>query len=99
MTAPFEWTLSVGASPAMPGVVAGLTRFTRPFSFLGFPALAQPIGFSSAGLPLSMQLVGRPFAEHRLLEIGIAYETAARTGRRLPELNAVAALEMFERSP
>jgi len=90
--------VDVGASPAMPGVVAGLTRFTRPFSFLGLPALAQPIGFSSTGLPLSMQLVGRPFAEHRLLEIGMAYETASRAGRALPVLSAAAAPEMFERS-
>lgn len=84
--------VDVGASPAMPGVIAGMTRFTRPFSFLGLPALAQPIGFSAAGLPLSMQLVGPPFAESRLLEIGIAFEDADGFRRRLPA-------NPFERSP
>ena len=68
----------------MPGVVAGMTRFTRPFLFLGLPALAQPIGFSAEGLPIAMQLVGRPFAESRLLEIGVAYEIAIGFKRRLP---------------
>jgi len=77
--------VDVGATPAMPEIIAGLTRFTRPFSFLGLPALAQPIGFSSTGLPLSMQLVGRPFAEARLLEIGMAFESANGSGRRLPQ--------------
>jgi aspartyl-tRNA(Asn)/glutamyl-tRNA(Gln) amidotransferase subunit A len=77
--------VDVGASPAMPGIVAGLTRFTRPFSYLGLPALAQRIGFTASGLPLSMQLVGRPFAEHRLLEIGMVYERS-EPGRPLPAL-------------
>ena len=61
-------------TPAMPGVVAGMTQFTRPVSFLGLPALAQPIGFSAEGLPIAMQLVGRPIAENRPLEIGVAYD-------------------------
>jgi aspartyl-tRNA(Asn)/glutamyl-tRNA(Gln) amidotransferase subunit A len=76
--------VDLAASLAIPGVVAGMTRFTRPFSFLGLPALAQPIGFSAEGLPIAMQLVGRPFAESRLLEIGVAYEIATGFKRRLP---------------
>ena len=40
-------------------------------------------GFSTEGLAIEMQLVGRPFAESRLLEIGVACETAAGFKRRL----------------
>lgn len=76
--------VDLAASLAIPSVVAGMTRFTRPFSFLGLPALAQPIGFSAEGLPIAMQLVGRPFVESRLLEIGVAYEIATGFKRRLP---------------
>jgi aspartyl-tRNA(Asn)/glutamyl-tRNA(Gln) amidotransferase subunit A len=85
-TPPRSADVDIGASPAMPNVIAGLTRFTRPFSFLGLPALAQPIGFSAAGLPLSMQLVAKPFGENVLLEIGMAYEKMRGAGRPLPDM-------------
>lgn len=58
-------------------MVAGVTRATRPFNYLGLPALATPLGLSSKGLPLSCQLVGRPFAERTLLSLGHAYGEAA----------------------
>ncbi len=50
------------------------SRLTRPFNGLGLPALSVPCGFSSAGLPLAFQIVGRPFDE----------ATVLRLGRRLP---------------
>ena len=37
----------------------GFARNTQPFNYTGHPALAVPVGKSSAGLPVSMQLVGR----------------------------------------
>jgi aspartyl-tRNA(Asn)/glutamyl-tRNA(Gln) amidotransferase subunit A len=57
-------------------MIAGLTRYTRPISYLGFPALAQPIGVTASGLPLSMQTVAPPFCEARLLALGQAFERA-----------------------
>jgi aspartyl-tRNA(Asn)/glutamyl-tRNA(Gln) amidotransferase subunit A len=51
-------------------VVAALTRLTRPFSFLGLPVLSIPIGHDRNGMPIGAQLVGRPFAEGRLLALG-----------------------------
>lgn len=51
-------------------VVSALTRLTRPFSFLGLPVLNIPIGRDRNGMPIGAQLVGRPFAEARLLAVG-----------------------------
>src|SRR5258706_11772693 len=58
----------------MPKLLAGVTRLTRWVNYLGVPALALPCGFDSRGLPIAMQLVGRPFAEGTLLAAGPAYQ-------------------------
>jgi aspartyl-tRNA(Asn)/glutamyl-tRNA(Gln) amidotransferase subunit A len=55
-----------------------------PFNITGSPTLALPCGFSSTGLPLSMQLAGRPFEEARVLQIGHAYEQATSWHTRRP---------------
>lgn len=58
---------------------------TGPFNVTGNPALALPIGFASDGLPLGMQIVGKPFDEPTVLRIGAAYEAAmGLTGIRPP---------------
>jgi amidase len=51
-------------------------RFTAPFNFNGAPTLSVPCGWSSDGLPFSLQLVGRPLAEALLCRLGYAYEQA-----------------------
>ena len=53
---------------------ADMRSLTRPVSLTGLPALAVPCGFTSTGLPVSMQLVGRAWEESTLLRIGHAYE-------------------------
>jgi len=60
--------------PEMPRLLGEVTRLTRWVNYLGVPALVIPCGFDSRGLPLSMQLVGRPFAEATLLAAGHAYQ-------------------------
>lgn len=47
---------------------------TMPFNVTGNPAMSMPSGFSRSGLPLSVQLVGRPFDEPTVLRIGAALE-------------------------
>jgi amidase len=47
---------------------------TLPFNYTGHPALAMPVGKSSAGLPASMQLVGRFFDDPLLMRVAYAYE-------------------------
>jgi len=52
----------------------------------GQPALALPNGFGRNGLPLGMQILGRPFGETTILRIGHAYEQATEWHRRRPAL-------------
>ena len=52
----------------------GPATFTAPVNVSGLPALAFPIGRSTAGLPLGAQLIGRPWSERLLLDLGLAYE-------------------------
>src|SRR5262249_2381244 len=54
----------------------GFSRNTQPFNYTGHPALAVPVGKSSAGLPVSMQLVGRFFDDALLMRVAHAYEHA-----------------------
>src|SRR5262244_426804 len=63
------------------------SRLTRPFNALGLPVLSVPCGFSATGLPIGLQIVGRPFDEATVLRLGHAYEKAAGwTGPR-PDLD------------
>jgi aspartyl-tRNA(Asn)/glutamyl-tRNA(Gln) amidotransferase subunit A len=52
----------------------------------GQPVLALPNGFGRNGLPLGMQIVGRPFEESTILRIGHAYERATEWHTRRPAL-------------
>jgi aspartyl-tRNA(Asn)/glutamyl-tRNA(Gln) amidotransferase subunit A len=61
---------------------------TRPVSLTGLPALALPCGFTSIGLPVNLQLIGRAWEESMVLRIGHAYEQAAGWYRRRPPLEA-----------
>ena len=85
-------------APALDAIKAGsveeviarmgrFSRLTRPINALGLPALAVPCGFSSAGLPLSVQIVGRAFDEATVLRVGHAYEQATSWHRRRPPLD------------
>ena len=76
----------VGNSPDAEAVIQRLTRFTRPVNYLGLPSLAIPSGFTRGGLPVGMQLIGRPFAEATLLRAGAAFQRATDFHARCPEM-------------
>lgn len=57
-----------------------------PFNVTGGPALALCNGFTASGLPLSMQIAGRPFDEATVLRVGHAYERATSWRARRPAL-------------
>lgn len=76
----------VGNRPGAEVVIQNLTRFTRPINYLGLPALAIPAGQSAAGLPIGMQLIGRPFDEATILRIGAAFQRATDFHTRQPPL-------------
>jgi aspartyl-tRNA(Asn)/glutamyl-tRNA(Gln) amidotransferase subunit A len=57
-------------------MVAAVLRFTAPFNVTGQPALAIPTGLAPNGLPVSMQIIGKPFDEATVFRVADAYERA-----------------------
>lgn len=55
-------------------VGATLTRLTCPTNLTGHPSLSIPCGFSETGLPIGLQLIGKPFKESDLYRFGYAFE-------------------------
>ena len=58
--------------------------FTAPFNLTGLPAMSVPCGFTAAGLPIGMQIVGKPFDEPTVLQVGYTYQQHARLFERRP---------------
>jgi aspartyl-tRNA(Asn)/glutamyl-tRNA(Gln) amidotransferase subunit A len=58
-------------------VRSALTRLTGPTNLNGFPNLSIPCGFSSSGLPIGLQMTGRPFDEAGLYRLAHAFEQAS----------------------
>ncbi len=65
-----------------PRDMAGLGNNRKLSPVLAFPALTVPAGFTSAGLPVGLEFLGRPFAEGTLLKLAYSYERSTR--RRKP---------------
>src|ERR1700722_13255336 len=51
---------------------------TRPFNYLGLPAISVPCGFDPNGCPIGLQIAGRPFGEGRILKVAGAYQMDTR---------------------
>ena len=66
---------------------------TRPFNYLGLPAISVPCGFDPNGLPIGLQLAGRPFAEARVLAAADAYQRDTDWHARVPPVVAPAGSE------
>ena len=66
--------------------LTGIQQFTAPADFAGTPTVSVPCGFSAAGAPLSLQLVGRDRSEATLCRLGHAYERATEWHLRHPEV-------------
>ncbi|MBI5968824.1 MAG: amidase [Deltaproteobacteria bacterium] len=84
-------------TPTMPTVAPPLVgaskdydrgrQFTLPFSWTGLPSVAVPCGFSPAGLPIGLQIVGNELQEGLLLRIAAAYEKATEFYKRRPKVS------------
>lgn len=61
---------------------------TRPANYLGLCSLAMPSGLSD-GLPIGIQIVGKPFAERDVLRLGKAFQDATDFHRRAPDLSSL----------
>ena len=60
--------------------------FTIPGNLSGIPGVSVPCGFTAAGLPIGLQILGRPLDEARVLRTAYAYEKATTWRTRQPEL-------------
>jgi aspartyl-tRNA(Asn)/glutamyl-tRNA(Gln) amidotransferase subunit A len=81
----------IGEEPVMVGEVelttgGAFASLTMPFNLGGLPVVSLPCGFDALGLPIGMQIAGKPFAEETVLRAAHAYEQATEWHRRRPEL-------------
>ena len=60
--------------------------FTVPVNLAGIPGISLPCGFSSAGLPIGLQIIGKPFDEETILRVAYAFEQQTDYHRRKPPL-------------
>jgi aspartyl-tRNA(Asn)/glutamyl-tRNA(Gln) amidotransferase subunit A len=73
----------IAGQPAAP---LGWMPFTYPFNISGQPAASVPCGFTSGGLPVGLQIVGRRFDDATVLKAAAAFERAAPWAETVPEL-------------
>ncbi|HEX3992961.1 MAG TPA: amidase [Acetobacteraceae bacterium] len=59
---------------------------TRPFNYLGLPAISVPCGFDPNGCPIGLQIAGRPFAEARVMKLADAYQRDTDFHSRRPPI-------------
>jgi len=67
-----------------PNALARLLRFSAPFDLTGSPAITLPAGFTRAGTPVAVQLIGRHFEEDVLVRAGHAFQRETDWHRRHP---------------
>jgi aspartyl-tRNA(Asn)/glutamyl-tRNA(Gln) amidotransferase subunit A len=79
-----ERQVTLGDGPS--NVRAALIRFTQPFNLSGHPACSVPCGFTAGGLPIGMQIVGRPFDEVTVLRTADAFQRLTDFHARRPML-------------
>jgi len=78
----------VGAGPGAEKAIQAITRFMRPVNYLGVPALAFPAGQSSRGMPIGLQLIGRPFRDETVVALGAGFQAATDHHQRAPSFSA-----------
>ena len=66
--------LDVGGGPQLMAALGKIMKYSRPLNYLGLPALTLPYPSSDGELPNGFQLMGKPFAEARMLSVGTAYQ-------------------------
>ena len=67
-----------------PMTTARTPSFTGPFNLTGMPAISVPCGFTSAGLPVGLQIAGKPFDEPTVLRAAYTYQQHARWFEKRP---------------
>ncbi|HWZ11440.1 MAG TPA: amidase, partial [Xanthobacteraceae bacterium] len=75
--------------PGTEQAALGISTNTRPFNYLGLPSMSIPCGFDPNGLPIGLQISGRPFAEAAVLQAADAYQHDTDWHARRPAIAAV----------
>jgi aspartyl-tRNA(Asn)/glutamyl-tRNA(Gln) amidotransferase subunit A len=76
----------IGGGGNAEAIIQGITRFMRPINYLGLPALVVPAGFGQHGMPIGLQLIGRPFNDEAVAALGIAFQGATDFHKKVPSL-------------
>ena len=76
----------IGANLNATALVKRIGHNTRPVNYLGLPAICLPTGFDKNGLPVSVQLIGKPFSEDTLISAAYALEREYKFWDNRPKL-------------
>jgi aspartyl-tRNA(Asn)/glutamyl-tRNA(Gln) amidotransferase subunit A len=76
IVAPEVGATTADVNGASEDLLGAMVRLLAPFNLLGLPALSVPCGVDRDGLPIGLQLVGKPFAESTVLRVGQAVEAS-----------------------
>jgi len=81
------WVIPTTPNPAIAVGETDLTvaLFTAPFCTLGFPSIALPSGFTNERLPVSVQIIGAPLDEYRILDIATIVSQSIAFPKTVPE--------------
>jgi len=82
-----EWRVRGTGHRKRRGTPEGNAALTPAGNLAGLPAISLPCGFSTTGLPLGIQFVGRPFEEDTLIDLGRAYQRETDWHRKRPSLD------------
>ena len=84
MAAPHPGEMHIHIGDRQMSTREAMLRLMRPFNLTGLPAMSVPCGFTSTGLPIGLQLAGKPFDEATVLRVAHAYEQHTDWHRRQP---------------
>ena len=84
--APTIAATDVGGGSNAEATIVGVTRFMRPVNYLGLPSLVVPASHADSGLPIGLQLIGRPFGDETVVALGTAFQAVTDHHQRVPNL-------------
>jgi aspartyl-tRNA(Asn)/glutamyl-tRNA(Gln) amidotransferase subunit A len=84
-------TPAENASGLSPSKRLRVVSYTGQWNLTGLPAVVIPVGFSASGLPLSMQIIGKPFAEATVLKVADALQRVTDWHLAVPPVDALVA--------